>query len=97
VKRPSPGVETKVAVQAATTLISWFLVADVPALHNGIPTDARGAIAAGVGLVFAYFAPHTPRGEYAKLIPQPALPKTTAAPPSNVTITDPKTTTGDTA
>lgn len=66
---PNQGVETKVAVGSATTIIAgyiaWALVTYVPGLKDTFPLDLQGQlpviVAFALSAIAAYFAPHTHR------------------------------------
>ena len=83
-------IETKVAVGSftgiLTGLVTWVLVAYVPAFRAGLPGPVAALIPVAVAWLAhsaaGYLAPHTPR----------ALPVTPSLPPSGaVTIVPPET------
>jgi Na+/proline symporter len=75
-------IEAKVKAGAAggtlVGLISWLLVAFVPAFHNGLPPAVAALLPVVLGVVAStvsgYMAPHTPRPADPVAVPVTAVP-----------------------
>ena len=88
--RQRPPIEAKVAVGSFTGiiagLITWGLVAYVPAFRGGLPAPVAALVPVAVAwlahTVAGYLAPHTPR-------PVTVVPVTTLSTGGNVSVTPP--------